>query len=130
MAKKYDLVCIGDVVMDAFIGLQEATVTWAKARDNATLSMPFATKIPYKSLTVATAVGNSSNVVVGASRLGFKTAIIAVIGADGYGKEVLEYYRKEKVSTEFLKINKDKPTNYHFVLNYEAERTILIKHED
>jgi sugar/nucleoside kinase (ribokinase family) len=29
-----------------------------------------------------------------------------------------------------VKVNKGKPTNYHFVLNYKAERTILIKHED
>jgi sugar/nucleoside kinase (ribokinase family) len=27
-------------------------------------------------------------------------------------------------------VNKGKPTNYHFVLTYEAERTILIKHQD
>ena len=29
-----------------------------------------------------------------------------------------------------MRVNKNKPTNYHFVLNYQAERTILIKHED
>jgi sugar/nucleoside kinase (ribokinase family) len=130
MAKKYDLVCIGDVVMDAFITLQEASVKWDAKRENATLSMPFATKIPYKSLTVATAVGNSSNVVVGAARLGLKTGIITSIGGDGYGREILDYYKKERVSEEFVRVNKSLPTNYHFVLNYDAERTILIKHQD
>ena len=34
MAKKYDLVCIGDVVMDAFIGLEEASVSWDKHHEN------------------------------------------------------------------------------------------------
>ena len=29
-----------------------------------------------------------------------------------------------------MKVNDGKPTNYHFVLNYGPERTILIKHED
>lgn len=130
MSKKYDLICVGDVVMDAFIGLQEASVHWDAKHENATLSMPFATKIPYKSLTVATAVGNSSNVAVGAARLGLKTAIIASVGGDQYGREVLEHYRKERVATEFVKVNKALPTNYHFVLNYQAERTILIKHQD
>jgi sugar/nucleoside kinase (ribokinase family) len=92
--------------------------------------MSFADKIPYKSLTVATAVGNASNVAVGASRLGLNTAIITAIGGDHYGTEVIDHYHKEGVSTEYLKINKSKPTNYHFVLNYQAERTILIKHEE
>jgi len=130
MAKRYDLVCIGDVVMDAFIGLEEASVHWDKKHENSTISMPFATKVPYDSLTVATAVGNSSNVVVGAARLGLKTGIITSVGGDEYGRQILEYYRRERVSPEFVHVNKSLPTNYHFVLNFHAERTILIKHQD
>lgn len=132
MKTKYDLVAIGDVVMDAFITLEkdQGSVSWDKAHENATLSIPFATKVPYKSLTVATAVGNSSNVIVGASRLGLKTGIIASIGGDTYGKQILDYYKKERVSTEFVSVNRALPTNYHFVLNYGPERVILIKHQD
>ncbi len=29
-----------------------------------------------------------------------------------------------------MRVNRNKPTNYHFVLTFKAERTILIKHED
>jgi ribokinase len=133
MKKKYDLVCIGDVVMDAFIGLAEAKVEYGKSdkkHEHPRLSMSFADKIPYESLTVATAVGNASNVAVGASRLGVKTAIITAVGGDHYGKEILDWYKKEKVASEFVEVNKHKPTNYHFVLTYKAERTILIKHEE
>jgi sugar/nucleoside kinase (ribokinase family) len=133
MKKKYDLVCIGDVVMDAFIGLKEARVEYDpsdKKHEHPRLSMSFADKIPYESLSIATAVGNASNVAVGASRLGLKTAMITAIGGDQYGKQVLEHYRKEKIAQEFIRVNKNKPTNYHFVLTYNAERTILIKHED
>jgi sugar/nucleoside kinase (ribokinase family) len=132
MKSKYDLVAIGDVVMDAFITLEkdQGSVSWDKAHENATLSIPFATKVPYESLVVATAVGNSSNVIVGASRLGLKTGIIASIGGDGYGRQILDYYKKERVSPEFVTINRSLPTNYHFVLNYGPERVILIKHQD
>jgi sugar/nucleoside kinase (ribokinase family) len=133
MAKKnkYDVVCIGDVVMDAFITLEdkEARIEWDKAHEHPRISMSFADKIPYKSLTVAPAVGNASNVAVGASRLGLKTAIITAVGGDHYGTEIQNRYHKEGVSCEYVRVNKDKPTNYHFVLNYKAERTILIKHE-
>jgi sugar/nucleoside kinase (ribokinase family) len=92
--------------------------------------MPFADKIPYEALTVIPAVGNASNVAVGAARLGLKTAILTSIGDDVYGKEVLGVYKKEGVKTEFVKVNKNKRTNYNFVLTYKAERTILVKHED
>jgi ribokinase len=130
MKKKYDLVCIGDVVMDAFITLHEASVHCALNKEDCQLCMSFATKIPYESLVVATAVGNSSNVAVGASRLGLNTGIITSVGGDHYGQEILEHYRKEGVAQEFVRVNRAKPTNYHFVLTYKAERTILIKHED
>ena len=131
MKKKYDVVCIGDVVMDAFIALEEkeARVEWDAAHEHPRLSMSFADKIPYKNLTVAPAVGNASNVAVGAARLGLNTAIITSIGGDHYGAEILDRYQKEGVSTEYVKTNRNKPTNYHFVLTYKTERTILIKHQ-
>ena len=121
---------MGDVVMDAFVALKEATVRWDKKHEHAELCMSFADKIPYESLIVAPAVGNASNVAVGASRLGLNTAMFTAIGRDHYGEEVLGVYRKEGVAPEFVKVNAQKPTNYHFVLTFRAERTILIKHED
>ena len=56
--------------------------------------------------------------------------MITAIGGDHYGQEILEVYRKEGVGTEYVRVNKNKPTNYHFVLTYKAERTILIKHQE
>src|SRR5581483_1257286 len=130
MSRKYDLVCIGDTVMDAFITLHEASVHCVLRKEKCQLCMSFADKIPYESLMVATTVGNSSNVAVGAARLGLETAIITSVGGDHYGQEIIEHYRKQKVSPEFVRVNRSKPTNYHFVLTFKAERTILIKHED
>ena len=129
MKQKYDLICIGDVVMDAFIALKEAKVEWDKKHEHPELEMAFADKIPYESLMVAPAVGNASNVAVGARRMGLCTAILTAIGGDHYGTEILDLYHKEGVSTEYVKVNKNLPTNYHFVLTYKAERTILIKHQ-
>lgn len=128
--KKYDLVCIGDCTTDAFIKLQKATVRYAADREHADLCMPFADKIPYESLIIVPGVGNSANVAVGASRLGLSTAILTAIGGDYYGEEILNVFRKEGVDTKLVKLNKGKPTNYHFVLNFKAERTILIRHND
>jgi len=92
--------------------------------------MSFADKIPYESLDIVPAVGNSSNVAVGAARLGLRTAILTAVGGDYYGKQILETYQREGVSRRFVKVNKGEETNYHLVLNFKAERTILIKHHE
>ena len=129
MKTKYDLVCIGDTVVDSFIQLHEASVHCDLNHENCQLCMSFADKIPYESLFIAPAVGNASNVAVGASRLGLKTAILTAVGGDRPGQEILDVYRKEKVGTEFVRVNRGMMTNQHFVLTFKAERTILIKHE-
>ena len=63
---------MGDVVIDAFIQLHEASVHCDLNHEHCQLCMSFADKIPYESLIVAPAVGNASNVAVGASRLGLQ----------------------------------------------------------
>jgi sugar/nucleoside kinase (ribokinase family) len=110
--------------------LHEASVHCSLDGENCQLCMSFADKIPYESLTVVPGVGNSANVAVAAARLGFNVGFLSAVGADRNGEDMLSVYHREGVSTEFIKINKTKPTNYHFVLNFKAERTILIKHQD
>src|SRR3989344_50139 len=51
------------------------------------------------------------------------------MGDDLNGKKMLEQLEKEGVETEFVSVEKGKKSNYHYVLLYENERTILIKHE-
>ncbi len=130
MKQTYNIVAIGDVVVDAFIKLAVGEVTTNPETKEMTLSMPFGEKIPYEGLKVVAAVGNASNVAVGLARLGHKAAMLAAIGKDHYGQQILDHYAKEGVATELVRINEQLPTNYHFVLNYGAERTILVKHED
>lgn len=127
-SKKYDLISIGDCTIDAFIKLHDASIHCNLNHKNCQLCLSFADKVPYESLTIVPAVGNSSNVAVGLARLGVRSASFTAIGSDHYGREILEVYRREKVGREFVKVNNKLPTNYHFVLNFRAERTILIKH--
>jgi len=131
MAKSYDFIAIGDTVTDAFIDLKEgASAHLDIDRGTRELCMRFADKIPYDDVYVIPAVGNSANAAVAASRLGLKSALVSNVGGDYFGKECLDTLRAEKVSTEFVKIHKGAKTNYHYVLWYEDDRTILIKHEE
>jgi len=59
-----------------------------------------------------------------------KTAFVTNLGDDNYGKECTDVFKAEKISTDFIKSQKGKKTNYHYVLVFKAERTILIKHQE
>jgi len=127
--KNYDFIAIGDTVTDAFIKLKEAEVNCDINTHRCVICMRFADKIPYEDVYVVPAVGNSANAAVSAARLGLTSALVANIGDDHFGKECLDVFTAEGVGTEFIKINKDRKTNYHYVLWYGSDRTILVKHE-
>lgn len=90
--------------------------------------MPFGAKIPFESVKVIKAVGNAANVAVGVSRLGLRTGLVSDIGNDQNGKDCLAQLQKEKVITSYIKTHKNAATNYHFVLWYDTDRTILVNH--
>ena len=131
MTQQYDFVAIGDMVVDAFIQLSEDHATVSKNLDTGrkTLEMNFGDKLPYEDVTVINAVGNSPNAAVSAHRLGLHTALITNVGHDRYGTDCMEALRTEGVHTEYVKVHEGKKTNYHYVLRYGPERTILINHE-
>ncbi len=125
---QYDFVAIGDIVTDAFIKIKDAAVHCNINNESCELCVRFGDKVPYEEVYVVKAVGNSPNAAVSAARLGVHTALIATVGNDQNGKECLEELENNNVSTEYMKTNNDYPTNYHYVLWYDVERTILVKH--
>ncbi|MBX9906872.1 carbohydrate kinase family protein [Patescibacteria group bacterium] len=127
----HDIIAIGDIVIDAFISLSktDAQVVCDASGRACKLQMNFGEKLPYESVEVINAVGNSPNATVAAHRLGLKTALVSNVGHDRNGKDCIDTLRKEGISTEFVRLHEGKFTNYHYVLRYGAERTILIKHE-
>ena len=131
MSQQYDFVAIGDILIDAFIQLnkEQADVSVDLDTGRKTLQMPFGGKLPYDDVIVVPAVGNSPNAAVAAHRLGLETGLVSDIGHDKFGKECLDALRQEGVHTDFVKQHEGLKTNYHYVLRYGPERTILINHE-
>jgi len=126
-----DFVGLGDITTDAFIKLTDADVhEGLHEGDGKELCVRFGDKIPYREVIVIPAVGNSPNASVSASRLGLRSSIITNIGDDENGKECLASLKMDHVGTEFVTIHKGEKTNYHYVLQFKEERTILIKHEE
>lgn len=129
---KHDFLALGDTVTDAFISLKDVRVDTDSDPEDRGLDeicLRFGDKITYENLTVVPGVGNSANAAVAASRLGLTTALITDVGGDTFGNEIIESFTKEKLDTSHVRRHDGIPTNYHFVLSFKAERTILVKHQ-
>ncbi len=126
--KPVELLAIGDVVTDAFIKLADAHVHKNLDEVAQELCVRFGDKIPYESVEVVRAVGNCANAAVSGARLGLASALLSTVGDDEEGKLILKTLAEHGVITDHMATNKDFPTNYHYVLWYGVERTILVKH--
>lgn len=125
---KYDFVALGDIVTDAFIKLSDAEeMTNHGVRE---LCMRFGDKIPYEDMIEVRAVGNAANAAVAAHRIGLSSAFITWTGDDENGSHCRETLKSQGVSDDYVTVEKGKKTNYHYVLMFGPERTILIKHEN
>lgn len=124
-----DFIAIGDTTVDEFIKLKEAHVACDINHEDCTISMKWGDKIPYDFSVLVPAVGNSANAAVAAARLGLSSGFVSNVGNDKFGKDVLDTFVREGVDTRYVAVNDGIPTNHHYVLMYDAERTILIRHE-
>ncbi len=130
MAKQPDVITIGDIVTDAFIKLIDDEAVTYQNDEGKWLAMKFATKLPFDHAEILEAVGNAANAAVAMSRLGLETAFVTNVGDDAHGRDMISSLHKDDIDTRFVRINPKKKSNYHYVLWYKEERTILIKHEE
>ncbi len=127
---KIDILSVGDVVTDAFIKLlpHEAEIKDPNSH-HPLLCMTYGTKVPFEEAVVVNGVGNSANAAVCFAKLGLKSSLYANIGDDKVGEDMLVALTAQGVSVEHVRRHKGMLSNYHYVLWYGADRTILIKHE-
>ncbi|MBP7767270.1 carbohydrate kinase family protein [Candidatus Saccharibacteria bacterium] len=125
-----DVLAIGDVVIDAFIKLLDDRAHAYENDNGKWLAMPFGSKIPFDSAEVIKGVGNAANAAVAFARLGVHSGLISNVGSDSYGRDIIDALEQQRVDTRFVRVNQGKISNYHYVLWYKEERTILIKHEE
>ena len=126
---KYDVITIGDITTDNFIKVNSAAHLRQRSDANE-LCFSFGDKLPYDESIEVPAVGNAANAAVSCARLGLKSAILTRVGDDFNGQLCISQLMQEGVSVDFVQKEEGKHSNYHFVLQFGAERTILIKHEE
>lgn len=124
----FNLITIGDALVDTHVFIDNATLECDINQQNCQLCLNYASKIPithsFQSLG-----GNAANVALGTSRLNLKTAILSSIGNDASGNMIREELTKQKINTSLLSVDKKIPTRYSVVLNFKQERTILSYHQ-
>lgn len=125
-----EVLSIGDVVTDAFIKLFDNRAHTYKNEFGSWLAMPFGSKVPFEDAEVIEGVGNAANAAVCFARLGVHSGLVSNVGSDSFGRDIINALEDNRVDTRFVRINKGKISNYHYVLWYKEERTILIKHEE
>ncbi len=121
----YDLVSVGDTALDVFLMLHEATVSCQLNAPACQLCVNYSDKIPVEKVVDVPGVGTAPNLAVGSARLGLNVGLYTVVGDDAAGKQGFDVFKKEKVSTALVKIDKKARTDYSSVISFKGERTIL-----
>jgi ribokinase len=125
-----DVLSVGDIVTDAFIKLFDDQAVAYENEQGKWLAVPYGMKVPFDHVEILEAVGNAANASVSFARLGIKSGLVSNVGGDMHGRDMISSLHKSGVDSRFVRINPDKMSNYHYVLWYKEERTILIKHEE
>lgn len=124
----FDLISIGDAVIDTFIPLLDAEVLSAHNGNEMKICLPFGDKVPVGP-PISLVAGNAANSAIGASRLGLNTAAYINVGGDSDGEDIKNKLKEEKVDLLYVVKNNHLPTSRHIVLDYKGERTILVYHQ-
>ena len=120
----FDLVGIGDPVIDTHVQIEENCAKYQKVDANMHLCFEYGEKIPIIDSFQALG-GNAPNVAIGAKRLGLTSAVVSTVGQDTNGKIAKSELKKQGVDTTYISADPKHKSRYSIVLNYRGERTIL-----
>jgi ribokinase len=122
-----DLLTIGDVSMDVFLNPSETELLCDVNNKNCMICFSYGDKIPVRNLEFSVG-GNASNNVVGTKRLGINSALVATLGGDSAGNQIVEYFNKERIDLNFTIQQPMAGSNYSTIVTYGGERTIFTYH--
>ena len=121
----YDIFSIGGTALDVFMQIHEASVNCQINTAICQLCMNYAEKIPVEKVLNVAGVGTAPNNAVGSARLGMKAALYTIVGDDSAGRDALDIFKKEKVATKYVMLDKKNRTDYSTVISFKGERTLL-----
>lgn len=123
----FDVVTIGAATRDVF--LQSANFKFIKSGEfsgGVGECLSLGSKNEVQSIFFGTG-GGATNAAVTFARLGLGTAVLARLGRDAAGDEIVDVLKREGVSTRLIQRDKEETTAYSTLLMYgPGERTVLV----
>lgn len=123
----FDLLSIGDIKLDTFIAIPQASVLCNYKKPTCELCITHGVKIPVDEVDHQIA-GSAPNVAIGVARLGGKTAVLSTMGKDFVYHQARKFVKKEGVNPKYIYSVPDMHSSFSAVLNYEGESTQLAAH--
>ena len=129
-AQLFDVVSLGDVVNDQIIRLPSDAVTRLSDADGEWLKVPLGRKVVLEDDSAEAMGGTAANAAVTLAHLGLRVGLAAFIAHDQVGLEILDSLHAHDVDTRLVHVDSPPHTVRNFVLTYQGERTILVRHAD
>ncbi len=126
---RYDVITIGDTMLDLFFHIHEANVACQKKPGKCLLCLEYSEKIPVQSVINVPGAGNASNAAIGTRRLGLKSAIVSILGTDPVAQTIKQRWKKERVGISWVTTDKKHETSLSAVLQFQGDRTILVSNQ-
>jgi sugar/nucleoside kinase (ribokinase family) len=114
----YDLITLGDIVVDLFY--RGESLTEEKDRFNLAMGGKYFVDGFYETLG-----GGGCNVAVGCARHNLVTAVCGMVGENNFKQIIVQTLAKRNVSTEFLMYQKDYLNISSILLSKEGEKTVI-----
>ncbi len=120
----FDVITFGSATRDVFLRSKAMELHNEHGVEEA--CFPFGAKIDVEDITIETGGGATNNAVSFARLAKLKTAVVASVGNDASGDEIVQALKRERIDTSLIQRVKDVKTGYSVILlSKEAERTIL-----
>lgn len=114
---KFDIVTIGSAVKDVTFYTDQGRVilTPQNLTSQKMLAFEYGAKISAVDSFQGFG-GGAANSAITFARLKYKTAIVACVGQDETGREIINNFKKEKINTNFIQQNPKKSTALSFII--------------
>ncbi|MFH1631820.1 MAG: carbohydrate kinase family protein [bacterium] len=123
----YDILTIGDIKLDTFILIPDASVNCELKMPSCQLCIDYGTKIPVDDIDTQIA-GSAPNVAIGIAKMRKMSAVYSIMGKDILYSIAVEHLKNAKVETRYIKTNKHEDSSFAAVLNFRGESTQLVSH--
>jgi len=122
-----DLLTVGDIKLDTFIVVPDASVLCALHTPECKMCIAYGKKIPVTAMSSEIA-GSAPNVAVGVAKFQKKTGVVSIMGDDDIFVHAKSFLKKSKVNTTHVLAKPGTHSSAATILTYKGESTQFVDH--